>query len=116
MEWEEMRDGHEDEFTASGMTGAPLYLPTTTTLSDTRNFIFSSSDWKNMREALSYAWGSNDDAVEIREQPNGLLPITRNLSFAMRHLRYLDRSPTLWIDAICINQQTLTKGARKFLQ
>ncbi len=54
-------------------------------------------------EALSYVWGDAND----RETSflNGVLfKVTRNLYSALRHLRYADRSRTLWIDAICINQ------------
>ncbi|KAF2423796.1 HET-domain-containing protein [Tothia fuscella] len=54
-------------------------------------------------EALSYVWG---DAVtshfmfinEVR------IPIQRNLFEALQHIRSENRSRTLWVDAICINQ------------
>ncbi len=55
-------------------------------------------------DALSYVWGTLEvvspifvDAFEI--------PVTQNLSIALRHLRYQDRPRTMWIDALCINQQ-----------
>jgi hypothetical protein len=61
-------------------------------------------------EALSYVWGSTVDPhsihVEgIEENPNGgELLVTQNLAIALRYLRKLEPR-TLWIDAICINQE-----------
>ncbi len=64
-------------------------------------------------EALSYVWGDpgvtrpiyiratddiNSPGTEFEVQ------ITTNLESAFRHLRLIDRSRTLWADAICINQ------------
>ncbi|KAI8623863.1 heterokaryon incompatibility protein-domain-containing protein [Xylariaceae sp. FL1651] len=62
-------------------------------------------------EALSYAWGSVTDCVDIHI--NGIaLSVTRNLFVALRRLRERMRSDdstkdsrTLWVDAVCINQQ-----------
>ncbi|PMD13834.1 HET-domain-containing protein [Hyaloscypha hepaticicola] len=54
-------------------------------------------------EALSYVWGDANDRKMI--VLNGVVfQVTRNLYSALRHLRYTDRSRTLWIDAICIDQ------------
>lgn len=60
-------------------------------------------------EALSYVWGTTDNLVEIKIGPSGneRLAITQNLAEALPYLRYNDRTRTLWIDAICINQQDL---------
>lgn len=65
-------------------------------------------------EALSYTWGSPDDptsemAVNSSEsEPHhpctGTITIRRNLDTALRHFRYPDRTRTMWIDAVCINQ------------
>jgi hypothetical protein len=57
-------------------------------------------------EALSYVWGYADNPVTIYIglEKKYTLAVTRNLATALRHLRYNDRSRTLWIDAICINQ------------
>ena len=52
-------------------------------------------------EALSYAWGSEEDPVAIH-LGDGSLSVTQNLGIALQHLRYPDRSRTLWIDAICL--------------
>lgn len=75
-------------------------------------------------EALSYTWGPADNPQEIYIQSqtedndidfgspepaytNTKLSVTQNLDSAIRHLRYLDRARTLWVDAICIDQQNL---------
>ena len=59
-------------------------------------------------DALSYVWGKPDlnKSLSIDEHE---LRITYNLHTSLRHLRYPDRVRTLWIDAICINQQDLTE-------
>lgn len=68
-------------------------------------------------EALSYAWGDNElsNSVQVRhstgtEQPSRNIPITRNLFEALRRLQ-LNAPRTLWIDALCINQNDLTEKA-----
>ncbi|KAI0413224.1 heterokaryon incompatibility protein-domain-containing protein [Xylaria grammica] len=61
-------------------------------------------------EALSYVWGSSNDLVDI--DVNGVaFSATRNLHAALRRLREHipdegsnEDSRTLWIDAVCINQ------------
>lgn len=65
-------------------------------------------------EALSYVWGPTNSAVEIQvlgqpasEQPHSTLSIGANLASALRYLRYGDQPRTLWVDAICINQQDI---------
>lgn len=60
-------------------------------------------------EALSYVWGTTDNPVYIKVGPsgNGKLAITQNLAIALPYLRYENEFRTLWIDAICINQQDL---------
>ncbi|KAI1127251.1 heterokaryon incompatibility protein-domain-containing protein [Nemania abortiva] len=63
-------------------------------------------------EALSYVWGSSADLVDI--DVNGVaFPATQNLYAALRRLREQGQGAkengedgrTLWVDAICINQQ-----------
>lgn len=67
-------------------------------------------------EALSYVWGTNSTEAApplIRLGPAGLigrehhitLQITPNLDEALRILRYEHEPRTLWVDALCINQQ-----------
>lgn len=63
-------------------------------------------------EALSYAWGSKDNPLEIfitdpSTNIQAILPVTQNLALALRYLRLPHLSRTLWIDAICIDQQNL---------
>jgi hypothetical protein len=64
-------------------------------------------DTKNTYDAISYAWGSPNDTIEII-CCNQILPITRTLADALRQTR--SRNPKtscrLWADAISINQQS----------
>ncbi|KAK4167354.1 ankyrin repeat-containing domain protein [Cladorrhinum sp. PSN259] len=55
-------------------------------------------------EALSYVWGSADNPQLVSINDSKRL-VTGNLHAALSHLRdpFIDR--TLWIDAICINQE-----------
>lgn len=57
-------------------------------------------------EALSYVWG--DPTRKISIECNGAeLFITKNLQIALRRIRFLQKPRTLWVDAICINQDDL---------
>jgi hypothetical protein len=56
-------------------------------------------------EALSYTWGSNIQPYEILTD-DGAIPITSSLQAALVRLRFLDRVRVLWVDALCINQQS----------
>ena len=60
-------------------------------------------------EALSYVWGTTENPVEIKVGPSGseTLAITQNLAIALPYLRHEKHFRTLWIDAICIDQQNL---------
>ena len=68
-------------------------------------------------ECLSYCWGDQNVRSNIelqytrKDSPTllkGPLSITSSLYAAMRHLRPKDGPPrTIWIDAICINQEDL---------
>ncbi|KAK9415912.1 putative Heterokaryon incompatibility domain-containing protein [Seiridium unicorne] len=64
-------------------------------------------------EALSYVWGQANaqEPLLVRDpRPNSrsdewrILRIRPLLAEALRYLRYTDRPRTMWIDAICINQ------------
>ncbi|KAK2597728.1 hypothetical protein N8I77_012493 [Diaporthe amygdali] len=66
-------------------------------------------------EALSYTWGNDIAVFEIEAStgagPNtcfagsvGTILIRENLRQALMHLRRADQPRTLWIDALCINQ------------
>lgn len=60
-------------------------------------------------EALSYTWGDSQDekrSIEVQGRPTA---VTRNLEAALRDLRATDEARTLWVDAVCINQDDLTE-------
>lgn len=70
------------------------------------------SEYEPRYEALSYTWGSTEHLETVyvcgsqtATKSHETLRITPNLASALRHLRYVNRPQTLWIDAICINQQ-----------
>ncbi|KAK1580031.1 heterokaryon incompatibility protein-domain-containing protein [Colletotrichum navitas] len=69
----------------------------------------SLNDWPCHYAALSYAWG--DPCVTKAIYLDGLeIQVTENLESALRHLaaaRWNDTElgPTLWVDAICIDQR-----------
>lgn len=62
-------------------------------------------------EALSYTWGSPKSCKAIFIQDSDgeqrKLLVTKNLALALRHLRSMTATRTLWIDAICINQEDI---------
>lgn len=63
-------------------------------------------------EALSYTWGSPlhpETAYIATGTPSSKLSIRKNLASAIRHLRYLDKPRTVWIDALCINQSDISE-------
>ncbi|KAF2966877.1 hypothetical protein GQX73_g6694 [Xylaria multiplex] len=77
-------------------------------------------------EALSYVWGHNEDKLEVEiinrdeskelideQQERRRISITPNLAVALQHLRYQDEPRTLWIDAICINQNDLSEKSHQ---
>jgi Heterokaryon incompatibility protein (HET) len=57
-------------------------------------------------EALSYVWGDPDNTLPITCDGKKL-PITVNLSDALRKVRHVDQNRIVWADAICINQKDL---------
>lgn len=75
--------------------------------------LFSASlEDKPYYEAISYTWGDANKRKEIRCSDQ-LVTVSENLYDALRHLRCTDRSRTLWVDGICINQgDTLEKSAQ----
>jgi len=62
--------------------------------------------WQNGTEydALSYAWGStlNKKRIELNGKP---FLVTENLHSALEHLQGRDQARTIWIDALCIDQE-----------
>lgn len=57
-------------------------------------------------DALSYVWGSPDDPEEILLNGSAH-PVTKNLHKALKALRSPKETRTLWVDAVCINQEDL---------
>lgn len=55
-------------------------------------------------EALSYTWGSPKEPLDVFVS-QGFISVTKNLAEALQYLRYEDKPRTMWIDAICVNQQ-----------
>jgi len=65
-----------------------------------------------MYEALSYCWGdpSNLHRIFVQDQAgkeSQYLDVTVNLSAALQRIRDPDMSRTLWIDALCIDQNNM---------
>jgi len=54
-------------------------------------------------EALSYVWGSAESAAHIKVNGRAVR-VTPNLFSALNSLRYDTRVRSLWVDALCINQ------------
>jgi Heterokaryon incompatibility protein (HET) len=82
-------------------------------------------DYEPRFEALSYTWGSlaNPQILHIRtsaldhEASNtSSLQISRSLASALRHLRYLRRPRTLWVDAVCIDQSCIPERNAQVLR
>ncbi|KAF4624739.1 hypothetical protein G7Y89_g13429 [Cudoniella acicularis] len=66
-------------------------------------------------QALSYTWGSTENAAEITIK-DCKMRVTENLHSALLHLRLEDTDRILWIDAICINQENLQERAHQVKQ
>ena len=61
-------------------------------------------------EALSWSWGSEPPEYQIlvrKGEGRTRLKASATLVWALKYLRRPDRDRTLWIDAICINQQSV---------
>ncbi|KAE9362638.1 hypothetical protein N431DRAFT_524964 [Stipitochalara longipes BDJ] len=63
-------------------------------------------DKKHQYEALSYVWGSPAGDREVTCNKRALL-VTENCLLALRYLRRKTRKRLLWVDAICINQESI---------
>ncbi|KAE8367503.1 heterokaryon incompatibility protein-domain-containing protein [Aspergillus caelatus] len=69
----------------------------------------------HLYQALSYVWGSEEKPESIIL--NGCtFHVTTNLHSALLHLRNRQLERTLWIDAICINQDEEDQGHEKSKQ
>ncbi|KAI4859980.1 heterokaryon incompatibility protein-domain-containing protein [Hypoxylon rubiginosum] len=80
-----------------------LLLPGDTSSDIQCQLFVSPLDCPSGFEALSYVWGDSKDTTPITFQGQ-THHVTRNLYSALRSLRYPDRERTLWVDALCINQ------------
>ena len=58
----------------------------------------------HLYEALSYVWGGSDKPKSIFID-NRYLAVTLNLHAALLRLRDRDIPRTIWVDAVCINQE-----------
>jgi hypothetical protein len=58
-------------------------------------------------EAISYCWGDTPTHYPIFYNSDSILWATRNLSEALRRLRFPDKTRLLWADAISIDQTDL---------
>ncbi|RYP61607.1 hypothetical protein DL770_009757 [Monosporascus sp. CRB-9-2] len=61
-------------------------------------------------EALSYVWGKaweNPNTIDLGD--GSCLPLGANLTDALRHIRHKRHQKTLWIDAVCINQNDMSE-------
>ncbi|WPA97037.1 uncharacterized protein RHO25_001645 [Cercospora beticola] len=64
-------------------------------------------------EALLYVWGNSTKGRTIRINQHYVLPITDNLFDALRRLRYMHASRTLWVDALCIQQYKISEMSQQ---
>ena len=75
-------------------------------------------------QALSYAWGSELDRLNIhvvagrgvQGVKSAALSVTRNLYQGLKHLRQTRWSTVLWIDQICVDQKNLEERGKQVLR
>jgi hypothetical protein len=71
----------------------------------------------HLYECLSYVWGSPENPqppiVHHKENPVVELQLTRNLHSALLHLRNPVLERSLWVDAVCINQDDFEERAHQ---
>ncbi|KAL9068846.1 MAG: hypothetical protein Q9161_005933 [Pseudevernia consocians] len=97
-----VRRGNFDDEIECFLTSRPLNGPKTSDNVDSPSY-----------EALSYHWGDSktDHIIKIYTGEYPSWPrnfhVRGNLHSALRHLRFSDRPRTLWIDAICIDQDNI---------
>lgn len=76
------------------------------------NLEHTSLDVRPQYEALSYMWGDKSSTTII-SLCGDAVRITKSLELALRYLRRADSSRILWIDALCINQTSITEKNQK---
>lgn len=67
-------------------------------------------------EALSYAWGDQNEDIGRVTLEGKPFPTTFNLESALRHLRLAKEPRTLWVDALCINQIDVPEKSQQVQQ
>ena len=67
---------------------------------------------KHVYEALSYVWGDEKDKVAIQCEDANIY-ITQNLTAALRYFRHSSEPRTLWVDSICINQESAKEKSQQ---
>ena len=72
------------------------------------NLFHVSLDDKPAYEALSYCWGDANDRQLVTVDGKDF-SVTTNLHIALRYLRNEEDERTLWIDAVCVNQEDFTE-------
>ena len=78
------------------------------------NIIHASLDALTSCEALSYTWGDASQRTKLLCGPGPRsLSITKNLDVVLHHLRREDSPRTLWIDAVCINQDDIAERGQQ---
>lgn len=63
-------------------------------------------------EALSYVWGSANRNHDILCDGH-TLSVTRNCFLALKHLRLVSQTRALWVDAICIDQSSISERTQQ---
>jgi hypothetical protein len=58
-------------------------------------------------DAVSYMWGDPTATETISVDGHTSFPVTVNLRRALQYLRRQDKARKLWVDAICINQNSI---------
>lgn len=66
----------------------------------------SSLEDEPVYDALSYVWGSTEDRRPIRVDGIQML-VTANLEIALRYIRLETAPTTIWVDALCIDQDDI---------
>lgn len=63
-------------------------------------------------EALSYVWGKAEATASILLNEMSF-PVTGHLESILYYLRYRDRERILWIDALCIDQNSISERSQQ---
>ncbi|KAJ5210109.1 hypothetical protein N7491_009921 [Penicillium cf. griseofulvum] len=69
----------------------------------------ASIDEHPVYEALSYTWGNDTNNIPIQVGSGSVISVTENLFVALHALSPAESPRTIWIDALCINQDDLAE-------